>query len=448
MKKIVCAVMAVVMGMSLNMVPVIAADETVTLQFVDVSPSEQRQKFFEGIFEEFETETGIAVEYQSVLWDEAADHLTALGENGQLPDVLTVHSYWLGQFTKAEWLLPLGDYVENHKTEFLDVVQMDWEAQKQKFGDYYTVPDGFMTKGIYYRKDWVEEIGYEIPTGSDWTWTEYFNLIRALFDENQGRYGNAFRGGRGAFDVILSYLQTTTGGYTYDENGNFLLNTPECVELLEEFCSVYTEGYVPQESINWGFTEQVENFTNGLVGTLYNDSEVIISCLEKMEPDTWGVLPVPSSKDGSRINSSGSSYAYAVSTDSQYPEEALQLIDFLAKSKNNLQYCEMTGQMPVKEEAMAEFIAEKADVYSIFMEELNNPNLMLPASYGQFDYTDLHQEMFHVELQKYLSGKQKAKDVLDNIGIELTSRMQIYLAANPEADVEGPSILADYLNSK
>lgn len=444
-KRLLGAAMAAVMMMNLGTISAIA-DEAVTLQFIDVSPSTQRQKYYETIFEEFEAETGIAVQYQSVLWDEAADYLTALGENGKLPDVLTLHSYWLGQFTEADWLLPLGDYVEENKDEFIDVVQMNWEAEKQKFGDYYTIPDGFMTKGIYYRKDWVNEIGYEIPTGADWTWTEYFNLIRALYDESQNRWGNAFRGGRGGFDVILSYLQTTTNGYTYDEKGNFLLNTPECVELLEEFCSVYTEGYVPKESINWGFGEQVENFTNGLVGTLYNDSEVIISCVENMDPDTWGVLPVPSSKDGIRINSSGSSYAYGVSTDSAYPQEALMLIDYLARSANNLEYCEMTGQMPVKKEAMESFAGGTDSVYSVFMEELNNPNLMLPASYGQFNYTDLHQEMFHVELQKYLSGKQKAEDVLDNIGIELTSRMQIYLAANEGASVEEPAVLADYLN--
>jgi len=441
----ICAVLSAVMALGPGTVTG-SANEAAELQFIDVSPSAQRQKYFEAIFEEFKAETGISVQYQSVLWDEAADYLTVLGESDQLPDVLTVHSYWLGQFTESDWLMPLSDYVEENKAAFTDVVQMNWESEKQKFGDYYTVPDGFMTKGIYYRKDWVEEIGYEIPNGADWTWTEYFNLIRALYDESQNRFGNAFRGGRGGFDVILSYLQTTTNGYTYDEKGNFLLNTSECVELFEEFCSVYTEGYVPKESITWGFTEQVENFTNGLVGTLYNDSEVIISCLESMEPDTWGVLPVPSSRDGIHINSSGSSYAYAVSTDSEYPEEALQLIDFLTRNENNLEYCDMTGQMPVKKEAMESFAGGTDSVYSVFMQELNNPNLMLPASYGQFHYTDLHQEMFHVELQKYLSGKQKAEDVLENIGIELTSRMQIYLAANEGASVEAPAVLADYLN--
>ena len=54
------------------------------------------------------------------------------------------------------------------------------------------------------------------------------DLIAALTDESKNRYGNSFRGARGGFDPIQGmYLLGYTGGYTYDEEGNFLLNTDE-----------------------------------------------------------------------------------------------------------------------------------------------------------------------------------------------------------------------------
>ena len=211
-----------------------AEKSDVTLRFIDVSPSPQRQEYYESTFAKFKEETGITVNYESVPWDDAADKLTVLGTSGQLPDVMTTHPLWLGQFTDAGWVLELDDYVEEHGEEYVEAVQkINWAQEKERYGHIYTVPDGFMVKGIFYRKDWVEEIGYEIPTGDEWTYDAYFDLIKALTDEEQNRYGNSFRGARGAFDPLLAYLQSFTGGYVYDEEGNFLLDSPECVEALE-----------------------------------------------------------------------------------------------------------------------------------------------------------------------------------------------------------------------
>ena len=53
----------------------------------------------------------VQVEYQSVPWDDAANKMTVLGSSGKLPDVMTVWSGWLGQYTEAGWVEPLTDYI-------------------------------------------------------------------------------------------------------------------------------------------------------------------------------------------------------------------------------------------------------------------------------------------------------------------------------------------------
>ena len=105
--------------------------------------------------------------------------------------------------------------MEEHGDEFVEAVKnINWAQEKEKYGHVYSIPDGFMVKGIFYRKDWVEEIGYEIPTGKDWTYDAYFDLIKALTDKEKKRYGNSFRGARGHLIHCSLYLQTFTGGYT------------------------------------------------------------------------------------------------------------------------------------------------------------------------------------------------------------------------------------------
>lgn len=414
-----------------------------SLRFIDVNPSPERQKYYEGVFQKFEEETGISVAYESVPWDDAADKLTVLGTSGQLPDVITTHPSWLGQFTEADWIMPVDDYVEEHGDEFVEAVKnINWAQEKEKYGHVYSIPDGFMVKGIFYRKDWVEEIGYEIPTGKDWTYDAYFDLIKALTDKEKKRYGNSFRGARGAFDPLLTYLQTFTGGYTYDEEGNFLLNSPECVEALEKWCEIYKDGYVPEDSVNWGFVEMVDNFTGGLTGTVSNDSEVAKACEEKMDPSQWGVLPMPvSTVDGKLLNSAGSPYSYTISKTSEYPEEALELVDFLVRPENNIEYCKMGGLIPIKNDVGDDETYGENGPYAPFLAQLNDPNFTVPPTYGAFNYTDLHQDMFHTELQKYLLGQQSAEDVLNHIGDELTARMKQYLADNEGAEVEKPKTM-------
>lgn len=413
----------------------------VTLRFLDVSPSPERQSYFENVFAKFKDETGITVNYESVPWDDAADKITVLGSSGQLPDVFTVHQFWLGQLTSAGWVVPLDDYVsKNLDSVATTATKILMENEKNLYGHVYRIPDGIMTKGVYYRKDWAEEINYEIPTGDDWTWEAYLDLIAALTDESKNRYGNSFRGARGGFDPIQGmYLLGYTGGYTYDEEGNFLLNTDECVAAFEKWCDVYLKGYAPKDSLNWGFSEMVDNFVGGLTGTLLNDSEVTATLLSKMEASQWGVLPLPvSSADKKQYNATGSSYAYSVAASSEHPDEAIKLIDFLASTENNIEYCKMNGLIPIRTDVGDDDTYGPDGPYAVFLEELSQDNLVFPTTYGAFDYTDLHQGMFHNELQKYLLGQQSSADTLNNIGAELTKRMKAYLEENEGATVEAP----------
>lgn len=418
-----------------------AADGDVTLRFLDVSPSPERQAYFEGVFADFKNETGITVNYESVPWDDAADKITVLGSSNQLPDILTVHEFWLGQLTSAGWINPLDDYVaENLASVQTTATKILMENEKNLYGHIYRIPDGLMTKGVFYRKDWAEEINYEIPTGDDWTWDAYLDLIAALTDPEQNRYGNSFRGARGAFDPIQGmYLMGYTGGYTYDEEGNFLMDTEECAAALQKWCDVYLKGYAPKDSLNWGFAEMVDNFAGGLTGTLLNDSEVTATLMSKMDESQWGVLPVPiSGVDKKQYNSTGASYAYSVASSSEHPEEATQLIDFLISAKNNIEYCKMGGLIPIRTDVGDDPTYGPSGPYAVFLEELSQDNLVFPTTYGAFDYTDLHQGMLHTELQKCLLGQITAQDVLTNIGAELTTRMKAYLEANEGATVAAP----------
>lgn len=417
-------------------------ESTDALRFMDVVPSPDRQAYYEKMFAQFEQETGIKVTYESVPWDDAANKYTVLGASNSLPDVMTTWPGWLGQFTSAGWVLPLNDYVAGTEEEYTALVRnMIWANEEDLYGAIYTIPDGIMAKGIFVRSDWAEEAGLNLDPKKGWTYDEYFDAVGKLTDPEQKRYGVSFRGARGAFDPLLTYLVGMHGGRLYDDDGTILINDEKSLEGFKKWGDLYLNGYAPKDSINWGFTEMVDNFTGGLTGTLSNDSEVAATCYAQMEEGTWMVMPMPTSEDGKIYNNLGSPYAYSISAHSKSPDTAWKLIEFLSQPEHNIEYCQMGGLIPIKTDVGDDPMYGEDGPYATFVQQLNDPNLMFPCFYGPFDYTDIHQGMLHEELQKYLLGEIDAETALGTITGELESRMKQYLADNPGSTVEKPKAI-------
>ena len=408
------------------------------LSFLDVAPSDSRTGYFEKLFAKYEEETGIHVEYQSVPWDDAANKIMALGNANQMPDVITCWSGWLGQLSSAGWVEPLDDYIAGTEGDYTDaVVNLIWKSEKIRYGHYYTVPDGLMVKGVYVRKDWAEEAGLNLDPEKGWTYDEYFDTVAKLTDKDKGRYGTSYRGARGALDPLLVYMQGFTGGATYDSTGKILINSDECLQAFITWTDLYKNGCCPEDAINWGFTEMVDNFKGGLTGTLINDSEVAPTLIDGMEEGTWMVMPMPkSTKDGKIYNTINAPYAYAVSDQQGHKDAAWALIEYMVASENQAEYCQLTGQIPIKKDASELELYSEDGVYGTFLKQMNDPNVAVPATFGPFDYTELHQGLFHEEIQSYLLGDQDAKTALDNICNALQERMDEYMAENPDAEVE------------
>ncbi|HHU79280.1 MAG TPA: sugar ABC transporter substrate-binding protein [Clostridiales bacterium] len=403
------------------------------ISFMDVSPRPEREQFFRNMITEFNKEyPDVEVDYQTVPWDDAATKLTNMAAAKQLPDVINIYTGWIPQFVAAEWMIPLDTYLDNAgiKDKFTAFTKgYYWAEQQEIYGHIYSIPDGLMSGGIFVRKDWMEEKNIEL---SSWTWDDYFYLIEALTDPEQNRYGSSYRGARGAFDRIREYLVSFTEGRMYDDEGNCLLYSEENVERFIKFTDVYMKGYAPKDAINWGFTEMVDNFTGGLTGTLNNDTEVVAICQERMEDSQWTVLPLPASTvDGKTYGASGASYGYAVSSFSKNQDAAWAFIEFLSRPENNAEYCKVMTLIPIRTDVENDpFFSEEGPMAG-FLAQVNDPNFVVMASYGPFDYTDLHQGPLHAEVQLYLQGKQSADETLKKLSDELASRMKAYLKDNP-----------------
>ena len=106
--------------------------------------------------------------------------------------------------------------------------------------------------------------------------------------------------------------------------------------------------------------------------------------------------------------------------------------------QNNMEYCKIAGMVPIRNDVEDDPMFGVDGPYGGFLVQLDYENLAFGTGYGAFDYTDMHQDMMHTEIQKYLLGQQSAKDALFNVCEELQARMKQYLADNPDVTVEVP----------
>ena len=76
--------------------------------------------------------------------------------------------------------------------------------------------------------------------------------------------------------------------------------------------------------------------------------------------------------------------------------------------------------------------------YAAFIYQLNSPDLVVPATFGPFETTDLQQGPMIEEIQKYLMGEQSAQEALDSFCNVMEERMKEYLKENEGAQIEEP----------
>ena len=445
-------VMALLIGVFAAASVASASGEKVTLSFMDISPREARAKYFTDIFARYTAEKNpnVTIEYEETPWDDAHTKVVTLAATGNLPDLLNCSPGWIVEFKDSDWILPLDDYVAESGIldTFVSSMKTIWDKQVEDYGHIYIVPDGLTTSCIYVRADWIKEklgIEYTELIDQGWTWERYIQLCHELTDPEQGRYGISFRGGMGSVDRITEYMMGMRAepGVMWSgvENGNidnldYLYNTEEDVELLNQYLSLYWDGCAPTDAVNWAFVEMVDNFCGGLTGTLFNDMEVVASILASdLTEDQWGVLPVPSAMDG-RIfmGVNGNTYSYAISNQTEYKDEAWDVLSFLFEGTNNADYCKIMTLFPLSKSATEDpFFSEEGPMAG-FLYEINSPDLWKGQStYGpspEVTQIDLYDGT--AELQKVLLKQQSVEDFLAWYDDHITEATKTYFEDNPE----------------
>jgi len=404
-----------------------SAESVTTISFLDVMPSPERTALFHDLITEFEAgHPTIKVEYTSVPWEEAYKKLVAMGASQTLPDIITCDVGILQSLAKPGWLLNLDK--QFNSLPFKDDLTVATLASKDSFsamGKVYAIPDGYLCQGIFVRTDWLADAGYKLDDLRHWTWDQYFEVNKKLTDPSKNRFGCAFRGGPNGglrfFEYLGSMLEVTSAF----PNGNdkSIYSDPRAVDYFKKFYSLYTDGYAPKDSINWGFKEMVQGFVDGQCGTLNQTPEVTVTCQKEMVDGTWTVLPQPVNPNAKKTSFVwGYSGAYAISAHSKNAKPAWTFIEWLSSSKTNLEYSTRFGCLPIYKSGLKDPFFQKG-VMKGYADALLDPNIQYlkqPNELSQWGY--FLAEYNKNEVQKYMAGQQTAEQTMANLSKWMTDQ--------------------------
>lgn len=193
-------------------------------------------------------------------------------------DIFFSGSWNVPLYAKRGWLVPLDDMINEEMRA--DIDDSIWK-QNTMDGQVYTLPYHQLQNTLMVNRSMMQNAGLEayIPEGDSvahWS-TEDFNLIcqrlkESLTDENTFTLMMYAANNQG--DSHIMTLLRAYGCPLYDEDGNFIVNTPEGIQALAWMQEMGAQGITPKGAENLEILDCVNLFYNGqlamCVGNLTN----------------------------------------------------------------------------------------------------------------------------------------------------------------------------------
>lgn len=229
-------------------------------------------RYIQELLPQFKAETGIDVDMEVISYIDMHSKLVPqlISPKGSY-DAIVVDFYWVGEFTKAGWLMPLDDLVKRDNFDVGVYVPKLIELVGRVDNTLYMLPFYNYSMAIIYRKDMLEDpkeqAAFKAKYGMDLkipkTWDEYWKQVEFFSRDtnNDGKtdmFGTVIQGQRGdCISMQWSNYLYAHGGQYNDSNWNPTLNSAAGVaalnayrEALQKFSPPGSESYCFDEGFN------------------------------------------------------------------------------------------------------------------------------------------------------------------------------------------------------
>ncbi len=315
--------------------------ERVEIRLSGWAANPQETALLESLLYRFSVENpDIVVKYEPITGDywAAINTMVATGEE---PDVYYMDIFQFPAFAANDVLLPIDDFMAESGVSREDFIPALIDAFTAD-GVTYGIPKDFNTLGLFYNKDLFDAAGLDYPT-DDWTWDDLRAAAEALSDPANNVYGLGVPPDPGRFPIFVFQ----NGGSIMNEDfSDTLLDSPEAIAAAEFYTSFRKDGFgaTPQD-VGEGWQGTV--FGKQQFAMVYEGGWLIPYLNEQFPEVNYGVVTPPAGPagEGNLIFT----VAYVISKNSEHPEAAWRLIEFLTNEASQTTVLESGFALPTRE---------------------------------------------------------------------------------------------------
>lgn len=271
---------------------------------------------------------GVTIELENI--GVSKDYYTKLQTTiagGTPPDVFYPATHIAYALASKGAILPVSDLAERdgidlsqYDPAILDMYTLD--------GEVYCLPIDSASLVVFYNKDLFDAAGVAYPT-EGWTWDDFLTTAQALTKDTDGD-GNIDQFGVDQFrDYWPLLVWSNTGHGLFDDIRNptkFLGNEPAAIESIQWMGDLMTVSNVmPSDEQRADITDMFAAKKAGMAVI----GHWRVPTYQAVEGLNFDYVALPIGKFGQAVNRADGS-CFAISADSKNPDQAWELVKFLA----------------------------------------------------------------------------------------------------------------------
>jgi multiple sugar transport system substrate-binding protein len=379
--------------------------------------------YIKALLPEFKAETGIDVDIEAISYIDMHSKLVPqLTSPTGGYEAIVVDFYWVAEFTKAGWLMPLDDLIARDKVDTSVYVPSLMNLVGKVNGTTYMLPFYNYSMGIIYRQDLLddpkEQAAFKAKYGMDLkvptTWDEYRKQVEFFSRDTDGDgkidfFGTINQGQRG--DCICmqwsNYLYANGGQY-HDANWKATFNSEAGVKAINDFKDDIAK-HGPTGAESFCFDEASSVFAQGKAYSFVTFNVLFAGFNDPANSQVVGkagIAPNP----GGGLNGG---WGWAIPNSSQDKESAWKFIKWV-ESKEIVKKRTLAGGAPTQA-----WVFDDPDVAAKRPEMGHLKTLVATAQeFPTFTYTVDMVEALGRELNLAVTGQKDAKEALDAAAVE------------------------------
>jgi multiple sugar transport system substrate-binding protein len=267
----------------------------------------------------------ITLDYHTMPSDMLDSLIVWMTSRDSTVDIYGIDVPWVTQFGRAGWAVPLNDKMPQLERDFARGGLETFTHNGQRIA----VPFWTSATGLFYRKDLLQQYGFEPPKTVD----DMVRIIKTIQADKPEMTGLLWPGARR--ESLIMYYSTLLhafGGTYRGADGAYQFDSPASRKALEFMVETLSSGMSLRAVTGWERLETRPRFLAGEAIFSWDNAD-LITRLDNPDRSQivgkWDLMPFPSQPGGRSVAISGG-FAFAVNPYSRNIDAAVKVLEVIA----------------------------------------------------------------------------------------------------------------------